>query len=362
VVRSNHEDEQTDPDCKVATTFGVGGHELAMEMLVQDEDSLLLNITDDSVLSPATDSYAIDNLSIDLDCWNATGNLLDEHTLATAVYLRPTQLDIRLLYQFPFLDNFTKATGFVTSFACGSREQRLFIASESSNSKSLGHLQPAKYRSQRSSTHWTEITRDALVLRNDCDIRDANIIRLLPKTHEIVSQIREATVMKHAHSPIDMTWSTPLEALCYKFFHPIALQKHLALFWSCWYPNWPTIHRPTFDVTEKSPALVAAMALVGACLSPDSGDYATSQIWFNVVEALVFSNSIFNNPDVSDAWEKSDQACLRKLHLDIIQAAYCVCLYQTWEGCKRSKRRILRQRFNDLVYVSRIHSISGDTC
>jgi hypothetical protein len=313
------------------------------------------------MLSLSTESYPIEHPANDLDCWDASRNLLDEHTLATSTYLRPTQLDMSMLNNFPFLDNFTKTTGFVASFQCGSKEQRLSIATESSNSKSLGHLQSFKCHDSRPSTDWAEIARNALISRNNCEMRDANVLALLPKTHEIVSHVREITVMKHHQSPINMIWSTPLEALCYEFFHPIALQKHLALFWSCWYPNWPTIHRPTFDVTKKSPTLVAAMALVGACLSPDSRDYATSQVWFNAVEEMVFSDKIFSEPDVSSTWEKSDSKCLRGLHLDILQAAYCVCLYQTWEGCKRSKRRILRQKFNDLVYVSWLHFVSNDT-
>jgi hypothetical protein len=327
--------------------------------MATDVDGLLFENNDNSnMFLLATDSYPLKSAAVNLDCWDASRSLLNEHILATSMYLHPTQLDIRTLSQFPFLDNFTKTKGFATSFGCGSREQRLLIPTESSISKSLGHLLSFESHNSRPSTHWVEITRDALNLHDDHYMRDANVLTLLPKTHEIVSQVREIAVLKHHQGPIDMTWSTSLEALCYEFFHPIALQRHLALFWSCWYPNWPAIHRPTFDAAEKSPALVAAMALVGASLSPDCRDCAASQVWFNVVEEMVFSNEVFGDDDVSNSWDTSNSTTVRRLHVDILQAAYCVCLYQTWEGCKRSKRRILRQRFNDLVYVGRLQSTS----
>jgi hypothetical protein len=106
-------------------------------------------------------------------------------------------------------------------------------------------------------------------------------------------------------------------------------------------------------VTKAAPTLVAAMALIGACLSPDEREHATAQIWLDAVEEIVFGDELFLGHDISEAWNDSSAAKARQSHIEILQAAYCVCLYQTWEGSKRSKRRVLRQRFNDLVYVSR---------
>jgi hypothetical protein len=93
------------------------------------------------------------------------------------------------------------------------------------------------------------------------------------------------------------------------------------------------------------------MALVGAFLSPDSRDYAKAQIWMDAVEEVVFSGPLFVDDDVSIVWQGGSSQHLRKAHVDVMQAAYCVCLYQTWEASRKSKRRILRKRFNDLVYV-----------
>jgi len=175
---------------------------------------------------------------------------------------------------------------------------------------------------------------------------------LLPVTYKIVHQIRETATNHYRHGPADIAWSPLVEALCYAFFNPTNLRRFLALFWSCWYPNWPTIHAPTFKMKEKSPELIAVMALVDACLSPEERDHASAQVWLDVVEDLVFSDDAFHGHDISNAWQDTTTTQRRNTHLQVLQAAYCVCLYQTWEGSKRSKKRVLQQRFNDLVYVS----------
>jgi hypothetical protein len=56
-------------------------------------------------------------------------------------------------------------------------------------------------------------------------------------------------------------------------------------------------------------------------------------------------------PEPSVIWRDPEYKSHRKDHLDILQAAYCVCLYQTWEGSKHSRKRMLRQRFSSLVFV-----------
>ena len=96
------------------------------------------------------------------------------------------------------------------------------------------------------------------------------------------------------------------------------------------------------------------MAVVGASLSPDERDRVTAKLWFDMVEEIVFDDEIFSDHDTSNIWNNSGPSQYRQLHLEVLQAAYCVCLYQTWEGCRKSKRRVLRQRFSEIVYVSGI--------
>ncbi|KAH7408712.1 hypothetical protein DE146DRAFT_647031 [Phaeosphaeria sp. MPI-PUGE-AT-0046c] len=304
-------------------------------------------------LMPTNDVlFGLQNFAVSLPGQRATWTLLEEQTLFASVYRRPTQLDLSLLNQFPFLDRFTRSTGFATSFDCGNKENRLLVIARSDAIVPLHRFQLDKPPDLIPEPGWAEITRDALTSRQNSN-SSACFDGLLPTTHEIVSRIREVALTNDSHCSTSMTWSLSLEALCYEFFHPTALQRQLTLFWSCWYPNWPAIHRPTFDATKASPALVATMALIGACLSPDEREHATAQIWLDVVEKVVFSDELFLDHDLSKAWNNCGDVEARKSHIDILQAAYCVCLYQTWEGSKRSKRRALRQRFNDLVYFAR---------
>lgn len=327
-------------------------------------DLNLISMTDDdSLISPmitgiADDEFTLANdLSLDpedsalsLQGWRTTWTLLEEYTLSAAICRRPTQLDFSLLGRFTFLENFTRSTGFATSFNCGSKDNRQSIIARLESPTCRPRLRGLN--DQHLEPPWAEITRDALAPQKSSRMF-AN--ELLPTTHAIVSRIRDVILTNSRRVSTDMTWSSSLESLCYEFFHPTALQRHLALFWSCWYPNWPAIHRPTFDATKAAPTLVTAMALIGACLSPDEREHATAQIWLDAVEEIVFGDELFLDHDISEAWTDSGSARARISHIEILQAAYCVCLYQTWEGSKRSKRRVLRQRFNDLVYVSDHH-------
>jgi hypothetical protein len=83
------------------------------------------------------------------------------------------------------------------------------------------------------------------------------------------------------------------------------------------------------------------MALVGACLSPNNRDRASSQVWLDAVEEMVL---VINcswtmtfrtyGKHLANIWQTSGSISARQPHLDILQVAYCVCVYQTWEGCK----------------------------
>jgi hypothetical protein len=171
------------------------------------------------------------------------------------------------------------------------------------------------------------------------------------KTYEIVNAIRSSVMEKSKNSTITITWSHRLEAMCYEFFCPTSIEKFLALYWSCWYPNWPTIHQPTFDSVTADSTLVTTMVILGACLSPNQRDRVTAKFWFNVVEEIVFNNEVFSGNTICEDHDNNIVAFLSS-HISILQAAYCVCLYQTWEGSKMSKRRVRRHRFNSIIWVS----------
>ncbi|KAI4666558.1 uncharacterized protein J4E79_002597 [Alternaria viburni] len=80
---------------------------------------------------------------------------------------RPTQLNINVLIQFPFLDNFTKATGFVGSFGCGTKQQRLSITSDPLKANPGENLSTLREGISDAATHWIDITRNALVQNSE---------------------------------------------------------------------------------------------------------------------------------------------------------------------------------------------------
>jgi hypothetical protein len=200
----------------VMPALDLNTHELAFETLEYDHNSYILGSTGDDVSILASEhSSKPEDLVMDIDCWTGTWSLFDEHTLVTTFNVRPTRLDLDLLIQFPFLDNFTKSTGLITSFRCGSKEWRLLVATDSANTNSLYHLQSPKRHDLHLATHWTEVARRALASSTDGGAVDIDIAVLLPMTHKIVSRIRDVTVTKHQQSSTDIICSNSLEVLCY---------------------------------------------------------------------------------------------------------------------------------------------------
>ena len=136
-------------------------------------------------------------------------------------------------YKFHFLDNFTRRSGLVDSFDCGTYDQRVHVV--------------ARFLE-------TDIPCDAL-------LPDPLAI----KTHQILLNIKEVVTVKPRNSVVELEWSTVLEQACMQFFSPRNLRKFLALYWQIWHPNVNFVHRSTFEPVKAKSILVAAMALIGMC-------------------------------------------------------------------------------------------------
>lgn len=172
------------------------------------------------------------------------------------------------------------------------------------------------------------------------------------KAVEMVSRIKEATMLKPRNSNISFMWSAVVEEACLRFFCPLNLRKFIDLYWISWYPHWPVIHKPTFIASEAPCTLVAAMILIGASYSPNIADRDNSRVWLNAVEEIVFSDEYFcDDPDmITTAYDRC--AIISRRRLQALQAAHAICLCQTFEGDEASKRRARHHRFNAVVTVS----------
>lgn len=210
-----------------------------------------------------------------------------------------------------FLERFTRTAGLVSSFDCGTEDQR-----------------------RMTEMHFERITKSHLA-GHELDM----------KCREIVSLIEEVVKVCPRNSSVqERSWTSELEAACIGFFTPISLSLHLELFWALWHPNVNFLHRPTFDPRTGKASLLAAMALTGASVSTNSTDRANAKTWYNCVEEVVFQDDDFCAND-------EDHTFPSKERLQALQAAYIVCLYQNWEGTDSSKRRVRRFRYNTLVAV-----------
>lgn len=87
--------------------------------------------------------------------------------------------------------------------------------------------------------------------------------RLTSTGLRIVSRIKEVTMVKPRNSIVNLNWTSHVEAACLEFFSGTNISRFLNLFWAGWYPNWPVIHKPTFNLSTTMDILVAAMVVIG---------------------------------------------------------------------------------------------------
>ncbi|KAK1829514.1 hypothetical protein QBC39DRAFT_262799 [Podospora conica] len=260
-------------------------------------------------------------------------------------------------HSFEFLYDFTSRTGLVSSFECATLEQRQQIVS------AFDHTYLAGQQSMAMMTPSPCLASDLSSLPLGYADMSAPAFAPLPywlhdplvlKLQNIVLLITNVVTMRAKNSTVTLTWSPALEQRCLQFFSPYRFSKFIELYWSVWHPNVNIVHRPTFNPATAKCVLLAAMALLGACVSPDPDDNEEARMWFNCVEEMVFTDDDFCS-DVEPSAETNPPlntlAGWRKLQA--LQASYVVCLYQNWEGVDASKRRIRRHRFSTVVSVAR---------
>ncbi|KAK3335187.1 hypothetical protein B0T19DRAFT_349001, partial [Cercophora scortea] len=275
-------------------------------------------------------------------------------------------------YSFSFLYDFTSRTGLVSSFDCATLAQREQIVALSDHS--YLQQQPEYYAVDLPlSVPIDEMTHPpgpahaaaAGVLAGHGLVSWSSWLHnpIVVKLQHVVLLIKDLVTVKPHNSTVTLTWSPALEQKCLHFFSPSRFTRFLDLYWSVWHPNICMIHRPSFDPTTCKSVLLAAMALIGACISPDPKDNEDARTWFNCVEEMVFTDADFCSDTepgspVDDAAAPTSVLGSRR-KLQALQAAYVVCLYQNWEGSDASKRRIRRHRYGTVVSVARDLEISS---
>ena len=169
-------------------------------------------------------------------------------------------------YTFMFLENFTRRTGLLESFECGSpalREQAgaNFIRKQADGYSlqtpglpdTLGTLSTVRLLAE--APPFTTVPNQWL--------HDP----LMIKIHQIIALAKEVVTLKPRNSVVTMEWSALLEQKCIDFFSLDNVRKFIELYWAIWHPNVNLVHRPTFDPAAASPTLLAAMTVMGTISS-----------------------------------------------------------------------------------------------
>jgi hypothetical protein len=195
-----------------------------------------------------------------LECSDNNQDWLDFVGLATGTF-QPSSTNVKTRldnYTFHFLDNFTKKSGLVESFDCGTFEQRVQVVSS--------FLETEGHTVKTTDFNSTLANFDSAMHHPQIPIADLPD-PLIIQTHQILLDVKEVVTVKPRNSVVSLEWSSILEQTCMQFFSPRNLRRFLELFWQIWHPNVNFVHRPTFEPANSKSILVAAMALIGPYFS-----------------------------------------------------------------------------------------------
>ena len=177
---------------------------------------------------------------------------------------------------------------------------------------------------------------------------DANSI--IGKCLEIVAHLKQARCTLKPGNGGDVT---SIDAVTAQFFSPARLLSLLDYYWSEWHPNLPVIHRPLFVATSAPTHLLAAMAVIGARLSPCMRDQQQGLLLYEVVEQLVF-NQLSSVASHSARSRYSQRQSVRAL-----QAAAMVVIFQSKDGEATNRYRCRRQRMSQMIEAMQLLGVSG---
>lgn len=265
-------------------------------------------------------------------------------------------------YSFHFLADFTSRTGLISSFDCGTLAQRRKVVAafdqpyESHPGAAHSMSVPTSgYGTDGSVTDYQPLDSSSVMgptSRWQSWLQNPLVFKL----QHIILRIKEVVEVKPRNSTVTLSWSPVVEKKCLDFFDEPRVVKFLELYWAVWHPNVSFLHRPTFSAVNTPTPLLAAMALIGACVSPDVKDNEDAKLWFNCVEEMVFTDDHLCSDTILTGIGEQPVSSLilaSRRKLQALQAAYIVCLYQNWEGTDTSKGRIRRYRFGTVVSVVR---------
>lgn len=179
---------------------------------------------------------------------------------------------------------------------------------------------------------------------------------LLPKSAEIINYLKSTVTTDSSTivAPSIPSWTSETHHAATDFFSSTSIRRFLTFFWALWYPTCPFVHHAFFNPANASPALLAVMVIIGACMSPDEEDGKRARKWMDPVEVITFRQEWFT--DAEHAPKPGDAKWKRRL--ECIQTAYLVCSLQKREGSIEAQGRVRRYRHAMMVSVCQTNTYS----
>lgn len=132
------------------------------------------------------------------------------------------------------------------------------------------------------------------------------------------------------------------------------LLRIIGYYWRDWHANLPIVHPHVFNFESAPCPLVVAMAMMGACHSPDAHEKAEFKLHYDAVERYVFANI------ESFRGRTLEGTAVREL-VQVLQAAYLILICQSWDGSQSARLGVRRKRFAQMVEVIHALGVSSAT-
>lgn len=277
---------------------------------------------------PYTEAAACHQLAIDdvpfVDCSPSMGASLQ-------VYL-PSALSSN---KFPFLLRFTTQYSLKDSFNTAPSSH----ASSLEMNASI-QLDPSDIHQKRTSSRSSSSAASSPTFTKS---NNAGCLSEAVRNHSTILDVRapEYIASHRIHAAIAPKFRQQGKAMNGRdsnLFTPNVLAHALDSYWSNWHPNWPVVHKPTFSIDGTPTPLLAAMIVLGSCYR----NIENASDWFDAVEDLAFDELELISPS-APLYQK----------IQIIQAAYLACIFQTWDGGTDARTRVRRRRFGSVVTAVR---------
>lgn len=136
-------------------------------------------------------------------------------------------------------------------------------------------------------------------------------------------------------------------------FAPSRITKFISLYFECWHPHCPFLHRPLFDSEVTPLPLLIAVIFLGATYSKINKEAGIAKKLLDLAEICIYSmNDLADDFDIRQSLGGLYDPVHSSPHaLQHLQAAYLSVTTQFWAGNMSARKRALEIRFGAVIKV-----------